>query len=408
MRAAILVFLVLSIVGVARAQLEPLVPRAVPVKDYVWWEGERPVEHNFPKIGVFTPSTFPQRRGELSGGDWLSTAGKRGRATVIAIYHVVVPSDGEYALWCRKFWRHGPFQWRFRGSGGPENEWHTCGRDVALADDTPLRKHVNVNWVFLDRVKLKRGLRAFEIRLLAKEGEEIACGFDCFVLTKRMFVPNGKLKPDERRGEADEGYFAFEPPVDPFSDAALLDLRPLNEKVAGQAGPLKHDGNRVALGDGTPVRFWAVNVSAENAGRDRASIDYMARKLAKLGVNMVRYHSPMWTAGDPKKIAEVDPKRLDDLHYLVTALKREGIYTALSFYFPLWLRVEPGMGIDGYDDLGNKKPFAMVYFNPRLQELHRGWVTRILTAKNPHASDVPLAKDPALGLVELVNEDSFF
>src|SRR5947209_18273374 len=39
-----------------------------------------------------------------------------------------------------------------------------------------------------------------------------------------------------------------------------IDLRPLNEPVAGQSGfvRLSADGNDFVLGDGTPARFWAV------------------------------------------------------------------------------------------------------------------------------------------------------
>ena len=47
---------------------------------------------------------------------------------------------------------------------------------------------------------------------------------------------------------------------DAFKDDALLDLRYLNEKEAGATGFVKRsaDGSGFVLGDGTPVRFWAV------------------------------------------------------------------------------------------------------------------------------------------------------
>ena len=44
------------------------------------------------------------------------------------------------------------------------------------------------------------------------EGEEQTAAFDCFLLTRTAFFPSGKLKPGERSGKADDGYFAFEPP----------------------------------------------------------------------------------------------------------------------------------------------------------------------------------------------------
>src|SRR5262245_34062611 len=52
----------------------------------------------------------------------------------------------------------------------------------------------------------------------------------------------------------------FTPGKDPFKPDALLDLRDLNEKEAGAKGfvRLGADGSGFVLGDGTPVRFWAV------------------------------------------------------------------------------------------------------------------------------------------------------
>ena len=59
----------------------------------------------------------------------------------------------------------------------------------------------------------------------------------------------------------DANSWAFAPIEDAFTDNALLDLRSLNEKVAGENGFLRlsEDGNSFVLGDGTPVRFWAVD-----------------------------------------------------------------------------------------------------------------------------------------------------
>ena len=79
-------------------------------------------------------------------------------------------------------------------------------------------------------------------------------------------------------------------PFDPGSDASksVLDLRSLNEKEAGQSGFLKlgPSGDRLLLGDGTPVRLWAVN--ADISGFDDKQLDQNARWLARMGVNMVR------------------------------------------------------------------------------------------------------------------------
>jgi len=367
---------------------------------YVWWEGEKPVSTNFPRQSAFSPATFPETRHLLSGGDWLSNGGRRAGEEAFATYRIDVPAAGRYNLWTRKFWQHGPFRWRFE-----QGEWRVCGPDVALADDTYLRQFLGANWVFLGKVDLPKGPQTFEIRLLAGEGEELTAAFDCFLLIQGPFLPNGALKPGERYGRADAGFFAYEPGLDPFGSDALLDLRSLNEKVAGEKGFVRYDGLNFTLADGTPVRFWAVNVGPNNVGQNHDSIDYLARRLAKLGVNMVRFHGPLFDHG--KDPAKIDARTLDNVFYLVAALKREGIYTTLSYYFPLWFDIRPEYGIPGYETIQNKKPFALLYFDPRMQEIHRAWTRALLTTPNPYTGRT-LAKEPAVAIVEIVNEDSFF
>ncbi len=366
---------------------------------FVWWEAEAPAATNFPAQSAFSPANFPSTRHLLSGNDWLSISGPRTGDEAFARYQVDVPSAGTYGLWARKFWKHGPFRWRF-GDG----EWRTCGADVELADSVDLAPKLCANWVFLGMVALPRGAQTFEIRLLAEPGQIQTAAFDCFVLTQGLFIPSGKLKPGERYGLADEGFFPYEPGVDRFAPDALIDLRRLNENAAGESGFVRRSGSEFVLGSGKPVRFWGVNVGRANAAQPRETMDYLARRLAKLGVNMVRYHGPVFTERDR---TTADPKVLDDLFYLVAAMKRQGIYTTISFYFPLWFDVGPDLGIPGYENTANKAPFTLLYFDPRMQELYRQWARSLLATKNPYTG-LALGQDPAVAIVEIINEDSFF
>ena len=54
----------------------------------------------------------------------------------------------------------------------------------------------------------------------------------------------------------DPGAWAFQPARDEFRPDALLDLRSLNEKQAGESGFVKVDAaGDFLLGNGAPVRF---------------------------------------------------------------------------------------------------------------------------------------------------------
>ena len=72
------------------------------------------------------------------------------------------------------------------------------------------------------------------------------------LLAAASSVAGQEAKPDAT--------WPFAHPADPFTDKAVLDLRYLNEKEAGESGFLKRtpDGNGFALGNGKPVRLWAV------------------------------------------------------------------------------------------------------------------------------------------------------
>ncbi len=365
---------------------------------FVWWEAEQPVRTNFPDRTWFDPQN-DRERDKLSGGDWLTHIDKRpaGTPTPAAHYEVEAPRKARYALWARKMWKHGPFRWRFDDGG-----WQTCGRDVNLADSVTLRTHVPANWVYLGEVDLAAGRHTFDIELLADVGENQAAAFDCFMLINGPFVPRGKTRPGESSGRAAPGWFAFEPELDPFTDEAMLDLRSMNEDAAGQSGPLRREGDQIVRGDGEPIRLWAANVSLGNAGQNRQSIDYLARKLAKLGFNAVRLHSGLFDNADPTRIQR---DKLDDVQYLVHAMNQQGIYVELSTYFPLWFNAKQAK-LPGFDTIDGDKPFGLIFFDEHFQQLYRGWLKQTLTAPNPYGK--PLAANPGVGIVEIVNEDSLF
>ncbi|MDH7568648.1 MAG: hypothetical protein QHJ73_03575 [Armatimonadota bacterium] len=360
--------------------------------NYVWWEAENPAAHTFPPSNTFRPNTA-QERDKLSGGDWLQTD-RGGGAT--ARWEVEVPAAGQYSFWTRKFWRHGPFRWRW--NVGP---WQTCGRDCALADSVELRQHLVANWVFLGRVTLPAGRNTLEVEVLP---DATAVAFDCWLLIDGPFMPDGRNKPGQKYNRADPGWFPFEPDVDPFRADAHFDLRSLNQKRAGDDGFVQaRDGAFVFQRTGQPVKFWAVNASAEYD--DRGAVDFLARRLAKMGVNMVRVHSPVFAGGDDPTL--LNHKHLDNLHYFVAAMAKEGIYTKLSFYFPLWFTVKPSYGLPGFEKQQNKIPFALLFFHPRMQEIYRAWARGLLTTPNPYTGR-SLADDPAVAIVEIINEDNYF
>jgi hypothetical protein len=340
----------------------------------VWWEAEGPSETNFPDRTAFSAETFEKTRREiLSGGDWLTNAGPRKGPEAFAKWRIEVPAAGEYSLWARKFYKHGPFRWRF-----DDGEWRTCGRDIGLLDTVAIRTHLGANWVYLGRVALKKGRRTFEIRLLAKPGGKLTACFDCFFLTQGTFLPRGRLKPGERSKNSEEGWWALDPDADPFGEA-LLDLSFLSDARAGDRGFVTRKGETLVVGGTDEIRFWGVNCGPDVVNGGKAPVRYLARRLARAGVNCVRFHGRIRKG-----------PFLDRLHFFVAAMAEEGIYTKLSFFFPVW---------------HEEKPFARLFFDPEIQEQWRGMARTLLETSNPYTGK-SLADDPAVAIVEIVNEDS--
>jgi hypothetical protein len=196
------------------------------------------------------------------------------------------------------------------------------------------------------------------------------------------------------------GWFAFDPKPDNFGSNSVIDLRFLNEKVAGENGPIGvKNGEFIHTGNGASVRFWAVNGPPRALSGD--ALRQCARMLAKRGVNMVRVHGDYFD-----KDGEVDMAKVRHALEIVEAMKAEGIYTHFSIYFPLWLNPKAGTRwLEGYD--GTKHPFAALLFNPDFQAQYHKWWTALLTTPSP-TTGRKLAEEPAVASLEIQNEDSFF
>src|SRR5690606_41355689 len=111
-----------------------------------------------------------------------------------------------------------------------------------LMDERPLRKHVVVNWVQLDSVRLQAGERTLRIELL-QNGKPAA--FDAFVLTTRPLAPRGDLKPTATEVSDDPKWPVLDPgrtqqrpscpatPAAPASDAGSLQARAGTQAFSG-------------------------------------------------------------------------------------------------------------------------------------------------------------------------------
>ena len=145
-------------------------------------------------------------------------------------------------------------------------------------------------------------------------------------------------------------------PFPSYYDDAPIDLRFVykNEKPAGKRGFLKCVGDHFEFEDGTLARFWGTCFNGGACFPDKEHAEKMALRLAKYGVNIVRYHQydAEWDTPNifaltkgPRcaKTTEFDSEALDRLDYLTYCLKEQGIYVYMDIFTSRRFKTEDGI-----------------------------------------------------------------
>lgn len=189
-----------------------------------------------------------------------------------------------------------------------------------------------------------------------------------------------------------------------------LDVSRLLDAPAGKYGPLERRGESFGFAGGKTIRFWGVNLVGNANFPSHAEADRLAELLAQLGVNMTRHHhmDAAWVKpnlfGNGPGTSELDPEVLDRFDYLINALQQRGIYQ----YFDLLVnrKLGPADRVSASEDV--TAGFKIEgQFAPQLIELQQKFVERLLGHHNPYSKRT-YAKDPAVALVDVINEDSLF
>ncbi len=188
-----------------------------------------------------------------------------------------------------------------------------------------------------------------------------------------------------------------------------------DEKPAGKHGFLKVEGDKFMFEDGTEARFWGTNFNSAQSFPSHDHSEKVAKRLAKIGVNMVRFHQmdAEWSTPNIFQFAKgenksntltFDPESIDRLDYLIHCLKLEGIYVYMDLL--TYRRFKTGDGVEAADQLADAaKPYST--YNRRLIELQKKFNYDLWTHINPY-SKLAYKDDPAIVLVEVTNENDLF
>ncbi|MCA1596546.1 MAG: hypothetical protein LC772_09015 [Chloroflexi bacterium] len=194
-----------------------------------------------------------------------------------------------------------------------------------------------------------------------------------------------------------------------YPTASIADFSMLLERPAGRFGFL-HAGadGHFEWNNGRRVRFWGVCISRRSISLPHQEIARVADCLARSGCNLVRFEAldgvDGLLSGSPQDSQHINPMFMDELQFWIACLRARGIY----YYLDLldFRRFLPGDDVPNAEALGiAARPYAI--FDSRLVNLQEQFARQLLLAVNPYTHLCPAA-DPALVMVELVNEHGLF
>ena len=132
----------------------------------------------------------------------------------------------------------------------------------------------------------------------------------------------GPLQADWRLGDID-------------LNGSPVDLRFLSDAPAGRHGFVGARGESLVFRDGTPARFWGVNVAASAIFKSSdVEIEWQAERIARLGFNLVRLHhhdATAWLRGGgvirvgPDNSRGLNPAGMAKLDRWIASLRRNGV-----------------------------------------------------------------------------------
>jgi len=203
------------------------------------------------------------------------------------------------------------------------------------------------------------------------------------------------------------------PFVLPWNDASktFVDVSSLNPAPLTGAQRLSVKNGHFYDQNGRRVRFLGVDFTFTANFPDKADADKVAARMHKLGINCVRLHH-MDTRRAPNGIISnqypdtqhLDPEQLDRLDYLISALKKNGIYVDLNLHVGRTFNAA-----DGLPDVKEQPHYSkgMLWYEPRMIELQKEYAKAFLDHVNPYTG-IRYADDPVIAVIELVNEDTLF
>ncbi len=204
--------------------------------------------------------------------------------------------------------------------------------------------------------------------------------------------------------------FPFVVPWD-SAPSGVADFSGLLHRPAGKFGYVRVGADGRFYVSNQRIRFWGMNMTADACFQQKTNAPKIATRLARAGVNIVRFHhmdapwaNPSlvnYSAGNSRTL---NTTALDSLDYLFAELKKQGIYGNINLVVHRLFSSADGLPQEINSVTDMKDQHVIGFFYQPMIELQKEFARLVLTHRNPYTG-LTYAQDPAVAFVEINNEN---
>ncbi len=196
---------------------------------------------------------------------------------------------------------------------------------------------------------------------------------------------------------------------------AFPDLRSWNTKPAGSEGKVTVGSDGHFQVGGHRIRFFGADIVSENNFPSFPEADIHAQRLARFGFNSVRLHYNdqywPWDTGRPGSLIVLNDNSseifnqdaLRRMHYFMARCADVGIYSNVNLCGARKFQKNDGLGAE-IDQMKWARQHLLSFFDERMVSLQKAYAEWLLNTPNEFRNNMPLARDPAVCIVEIMNE----
>lgn len=133
--------------------------------------------------------------------------------------------------------------------------------------------------------------------------------------------------------------------------------------------------------------------------------EFLAKSLARFGINIVRLHflDTTWALmlGDAGTLTKIDPDKLNQLDQMIYQMKKHGIYVDINLH--VGRKMNESDGLPHYN-LRPQMDKGLDNFEPKLIEYQKQYARDLLTHVNPYTK-LAYTDDPCVAMIEINNEN---